>query len=70
MAYKLIYMVNGWEEGRKYFLSFGFSESAKRKMYHGEVVEKDGNEFCVAVRDEYGHNYEDPSEVSVYEDVF
>ncbi len=63
-------MINGWEEGRQYFLSFGFNESSRERLYYGETITRGDNEFYVLVEDEDGHSYKDPSEILDYSEVF
>lgn len=68
--YHPVYMINGWEYGRSYFLSFGLSDSVRQRLYYGETVTKGDNEFYVIAEDGYGHTVENPSEVLDYSEVF
>lgn len=41
------YYINGWKEGKSYFLSFGFTEDEINRMIAGETISRDGNEFWI-----------------------
>lgn len=46
------YYINGWEESRSYFLSFGFTKNEYERMINGEIIkrertETDFNEFWI-----------------------
>lgn len=46
---KIKYMINGWEYGRQYFMSFGFSRSQIERMMDGEVITRGTNEFYIII---------------------
>jgi hypothetical protein len=41
------YYINGWEESRSYFMSFGFTRQEKEDMMAGKVIVRSGNEFAI-----------------------
>lgn len=41
------YYINGWEESKSYFMSFGFSRQEKEDMMAGKVVVRGDNEFAI-----------------------
>ena len=43
------YYINGWREGRSYFMSFGFTENEIDRMENGETINRNGNEFRIEV---------------------
>lgn len=46
------YFINGWREGRSYFLSLGrFSEEDLSRMEAGEVIARNGNEFRIEMEE-------------------
>lgn len=53
------YYINGWEESKSYFLSFGFTRNEIERMENGETIKrKDSsceNTFCI----EKGKEYDD-----------
>lgn len=50
MAYH--YYINGWREGRRYFLSFGFTREEIGRMLDGELITKGTNKFWMIKEDE------------------
>lgn len=42
---KYLYYINGWEESRSFFMSFGFTKDEIEKMMNGEVIKRYDNEF-------------------------
>jgi len=47
------YYVNGWQEGERYFLSFGFTERELDRMMEGETIHKGENTFRIELIDRY-----------------
>lgn len=46
------YYINGWREGRSYFLSLGrFTEDEIERMISGETIAKGNNEFSIEVEE-------------------
>lgn len=45
------YFINGWEEGKAYFMSFGFSAEEIARMIKGETIERDGNTYQIERKD-------------------
>lgn len=43
----MLYIINGWEESKSYFLSFGFTEEELQEMENGGVIKRDGNTFWI-----------------------
>ena len=43
----MVYMINGWREGKRYFLSFGFTTEEIERMKMGDVICRNGNEFKI-----------------------
>lgn len=43
----MIYYINGWREGKRYFCSFGWTEEEMERMIGGETIAKNGNEFRI-----------------------
>lgn len=43
------YYINGWREGKNYFLSFGFTQEEIEQMENGEVIIRENNEFAIEV---------------------
>ncbi len=41
------YYINGFREGRSYFMSFGFTEDEITRMENGEVITHGGNKFWI-----------------------
>lgn len=42
------YYINGWREGRNYFMRLGrFTDNEMEKLLSGEVVVKGSNEFYI-----------------------
>lgn len=41
------YCINGWEESRSYFKSFGFSREEIERMENGDIIEREGNTFSI-----------------------
>lgn len=41
------YCINGWEESRSYFMSFGFTRDEVTRMEDGEVIKREDNEFSI-----------------------
>lgn len=41
------YYINGFREGKSYFMSFGFNEDEISRMENGEVIKRGDNEFCI-----------------------
>lgn len=46
------YYINGFTEGRSYFLSFGFTEKEIERMKNGEIISREQNEFWMEADDE------------------
>lgn len=46
------YCINGWEESRSYFMSFGFSSQSVEDMIAGKVIVRGDNEFSIEVEQE------------------
>lgn len=45
------FYINGWEYGRRYFMSFGWTQREFDKMLDGDVIEKNGNEFYIIIEE-------------------
>lgn len=45
------YYINGWQESRGYFLSHGFTTDEIDRMERGEILNRDGNEYRIDIRD-------------------
>lgn len=43
------YYINGWEESKSYFMSFGFTKQEKEDMISGEIIVRSDNEFSIVV---------------------
>lgn len=43
------FYINGWEESRNYFLSFGFTSEEKQRMINGETIHRGDNVFFIVV---------------------
>ena len=41
------YYINGWQEKKNYFLSFGFTSEELERMVNGEIITKDNNSFWI-----------------------
>lgn len=41
------YCINGWEESRSYFMSFGFTRDEIERMENGETIEREENTFSI-----------------------
>ena len=41
------YYINGWREGQRYFMSYGFAEEDLERMKQGEIITRGGNEFRI-----------------------
>ena len=41
------YYINGFPEGKNYFFSFGFTWKEIEKLFDGEVIKKEQNEFLI-----------------------
>lgn len=46
------YFINGWEEGKRYFFSFGFTMNQIERMENGETIKRDNNEFRIDIIEE------------------
>ena len=47
----MIYYINGFREGKSYFLSFGFTEEELNKMMQGDIITKNNNSFWIVKKD-------------------
>ena len=45
------YYINGWEESKSYFMSFGFTRQEKEDMMEGKVVVRGDNEFTIKIEE-------------------
>lgn len=49
------YYINGWEESKSYFMSFGFTRSEIEKMENGEEIRRvdsvSDNRFTIKVKE-------------------
>ena len=41
------YYINGWQESKSYFLSFGFTEKELEELKNGKIIEKENNTFYI-----------------------
>ncbi|MBR5583122.1 MAG: hypothetical protein IKW21_01190 [Lachnospiraceae bacterium] len=46
------YYINGWEESKSYFMSFGFTRQEKEDMMAGKVIVRNDNEFSIVADQE------------------
>lgn len=49
MVNEMKYFINGWREGRSYFLSFRFTQEEIDRMVNGETIVRGTNEFSIEV---------------------
>lgn len=46
----MTYYINGWREGRNYFMNSGrFTTYEMNALLNGEIVKKHGNEYWIVV---------------------
>lgn len=45
------YYINGWEYGKQYFMSFGFTEGQIERMMDGEIIKRGDNEFWIVTEE-------------------
>ena len=43
------YYINGWQESKSYFLSFGFSEKELEALKNGKIIKKGNNTFYIVI---------------------
>lgn len=43
------YCINGWREGKGYFLSFGFTDDEIARMENGEIITIGHNVFSIEI---------------------
>lgn len=41
------YCINGWEESKSYFKSFGFTRDELERMEAGEAITREANTFSI-----------------------